>query len=94
MNTDLKVIGTLRRDDEGKIIFDEVGELYVRDGMRVYGDDSLAPQQSERDLLRAEFTKALALMWEIYLGDPTDATCSQVEGMLNHDLAPSAEVKS
>jgi hypothetical protein len=50
--------------------------------------------ETERDKLKAELTKALTLMWEMYLGDPSDETCAQIEVMLNHDLAPSDDAKS
>lgn len=49
-----------------------------------------ADYEIEAVKLKAQLTKALALIWEMYLGDPSDETCNQIEVMLNHPLAPSA----
>lgn len=48
---DAVVIGNLHRDCDERIVFESSGELHIKDGMPVYGADSVARLQAEVERL-------------------------------------------
>jgi len=54
---DLVVIGNLHRDCDERIVFESSGELHIKDGMPVYGADSVAPLQAEIERQTEQYEK-------------------------------------
>ncbi|MGX0957442.1 hypothetical protein AB7M18_003570 [Pseudomonas viridiflava] len=80
---DVVVIGNLHRDCDERIVFESSGEIHIKDGMPVYGADSVAPLQAEIERLKEESFEGLYNA-AIDERDQLKVRCDELEAAVQH----------